>query len=167
MVSIEDIPMKVRWDVATRSATDMRQGYAMAFRNILNDRMVEDVVEAIWAQGGRQVKDVADSLGLPHGNAQEVNDALGIVSGIILGPGFKIETVDSDENRVVDRVTSCPVFESSKKQNLPASGPCIACKAFNKYAVESLNPNYTQHTTKRMCMGDEYCESIIEENKGD
>lgn len=37
-----------------------------------------------------------------------------------------------------------------------------ACMAFDKSAIENLNPNYTHKLNANMCSGDRSCEMVIE-----
>lgn len=163
MVSMEDIPAKLRWKIAAESSNSLAMGYSLAFRQVLDDKVVNRIEESVWAEGGKQVKDIADALGLPAGSIQEVDETWGIIGGILI-PGVEGEVVKSNDKRVVTRITSCPLFNSQKEIGLEnGEGMCIACRAFNKNAVESLNPEYTQRFTRRMCMGDDHCESVVEE----
>jgi hypothetical protein len=37
-----------------------------------------------------------------------------------------------------------------------------SCQAYGKSIVENLNPNYTQRFESGMCLGDSYCENVVE-----
>ncbi len=161
MKSVEDIPAEVRWKIAAQSSISLAMGYNMAFRQVLDDKVVDKIEESIWAEGGKQVKDIADSIGLPAGNAPEADKTWEIISNILI-PGIEGEVVDSGPEMVVTKITSCPMLNNQREMGLKDEGRCIACRAFNKNAVESLNPNYTQSFTSRMCLGDDYCESVVE-----
>jgi hypothetical protein len=161
MVSIEDIPPEIRWEIAAKSAVSLAMSYSLAFRQVLDDKVVDKIEENIWAEGGKQVKDIADSLGLPAGNVQEIDETWEIVSNILI-PGTEGEIVDSSPERVVTKITSCPMLNNERELGLDDEGICIACRAFNKNAVKSLNPYYTQSFISRMCLGDDYCESVVE-----
>ncbi|MCE7699905.1 MAG: hypothetical protein K8E24_014150 [Methanobacterium paludis] len=161
MVSIEDIPPEIRWEIAAKSSISLAMGYSTAFRQVLDDKVVDKIEESIWAEGGKQVKDIANSIGLPAGNAPEVDETWEIVSNILI-PGIEGKVVDSNPDRAVSKITSCPMLNNQREMGLKDGGTCIACRAFSKNAVESLNPNYTQSFISRMCLGDDYCESLVE-----
>lgn len=163
-MELEDIPAEVRWEIATKSAQSLSIGYGMAFRQILGEETVAQVEEAIWAEGGKEIKNIADSLGLPAGNAIEVDDAFGFVGMILLGK-FEYETLEATNERVIQRVTSCPNLNSLKEMNAPIVSTSHICQVYSTIAVEELNPKYTQKFGKRMCAGDEYCEYAVELKK--
>jgi hypothetical protein len=163
-MELEDIPAEVRWEIATRSAQSLSIGYSQAFRQILGDETVEKVEEAIWAEGGKEIKTIADSMGLPAGNAIEVDDAFGFLGMIILGK-MEYETLEATKDRVVQRITSCPNLNAHKEMNIPITSMPHLCQVFSTSAVEELNPEYTQSFSKRICAGDEYCEYAIELKK--
>lgn len=161
MAIIEDIPPEIRWQIATKSANTMPFVYDMFFRKVLGDR-VEDIELQIWVEGGKEVKNIANELGLPAGNAIEVNDALGIVSTILLGPELKSEIVNVAEDKVVERITGCPMLNRAKEMEQDAHLHPAHCQAYCRSAVDKLNPNYAQRFDKRMCDGDPYCENVVE-----
>jgi hypothetical protein len=162
-MSVKDIPPEIRWEIAARLSSNLARGYSSALKHVMGEKIVK-MEEAIWAEEGKQVKNIATSLGLPAASAPEVDDAWLTVASIII-PGIKSEIVDSSLNKVVDKITSCSMCSEQKNLGLPIQDVCKICKAFNKNAVESLNPDYTQSFTKRMCRGDDYCESVVELKK--
>jgi hypothetical protein len=163
MVNMEDVPVELRWRIAAEASNNLAMGYSLAFRQVLDDKVVNRIEESVWAEGGKQMKDIADSLQMPTGNIQEVDETWGVIGGILI-PGIEGEVVESNNKRMVTRITSCPLLNNQKEVGLEeGEGMCIACRAFNKNAVESLNPQYTQRFTRRMCLGDSYCESVVEE----
>jgi hypothetical protein len=104
MVSIEDIPPEIRWEIAAESSASLAMSYSMAFRQVLNDKVVDKIEEGIWAEGWKQVKDIADFLGLPSGNVQEIDKTWEIVSNILI-PRTEGEIVDSSPEIVVTKIT--------------------------------------------------------------
>jgi hypothetical protein len=163
MVSIKDVPAEARWEIATRSAnfaTVARD--AMLRKAFDNDEIIDEIEQRIWAEGGRAVRDIAISLGLPSGNAIEIDEALGVVSAIILGPGFDAEVTEASESRVNGRITSCPMLNTHKELGVPTTGTHLHCQAFCENGIQGMNPRYAMVYTKRMCRGDDCCEYAIE-----
>ncbi|MBU4536171.1 MAG: hypothetical protein KKF16_10270 [Euryarchaeota archaeon] len=163
-MELEDIPAEVRWEIATKTALSLSIGYGMTFRQILDEEVVSQVEEAIWAEGGKQIKEIADTLVLPTENAIEVNDAYGIIGMILLGK-MEYETLEATNDRVVERITDCPNLNVHKETGTPIITMPHICQVYSTSAVEELNPKYTQSFSKRMCEGDEYCEYTLELKK--
>lgn len=163
-MELEDIPAEVRWEIATKAALTSSMGYNMAFREIVGAKTVDQVEDAVDTEAGRQVKIIADSLGLPAASAIEVDDAFGIVGMIIMGK-MEYEPVEITNNRVVQHITNCPILNTGKEMNAPIGSMPNHCQAFSKSAVEGLNQKYTHNFSKQMCAGDEYCQYAIELKK--
>jgi hypothetical protein len=162
MANIEDIPAEVRWEMATRSASSQSAAFDMMVRPIIGDKM-DEIWDQIMAEGGKGSKAMAESLGLPTGNAIEVDDASSIIAEIIMGPEFKYEVIEADEDRVRGRFTGCPWLNALQRAGLrPTAGFPNPCQSYSQNSVESLNPKYTMRYDKRMCTGDQYCEYVIE-----
>ncbi len=165
MVSIKDIPAEVRWEIATKAANSQSVVYDMLVRQIIGDK-VDEIWNVIMTEGGKGSKAMAESLGLPPSNAAEIDDVLGIISAIILGPGFESDVLEANEDRVIERMTGCPMLNAHRCIGYgPTAGTPAHCQAFCQSSVESLNPRYTLRYSKRMCTGDPYCEYAIELKK--
>ena len=163
-MELEDIPAEVRWEIATKAALASSIGYNMAFREILGDETVDQIEEAADIEAGREVKTIADFLGFSTTNAIEVDDAYGIVGMIIMGK-MEYETLQATNERVVQRLTNCPMLNANKEMNATCESMPNHCQAFGKSAVEELNPRYTHNFSKQMCAGDEYCQYTVELKK--
>lgn len=163
-MEFEDIPAEVRWEIATKAYLASSVGYGMAFRQILGEETVRKVEEVIMAEGGKEIKKIADSLDLPAENAIEVDDAFGFV-GMAMWGKTDYETLESSNDRVVQRITSCPNLNNHIEMNAPIISMPHLCQVFSTSAVEGLNPKYTQSFTKKMCVGDDYCEYAVELKK--
>lgn len=160
-MELEDIPAEVRWQIATKAGQTLSIGYGLAFRQILGNEAVQEVEESIWAEGGKQIKAIADSLGLPVGNAIEVDDTFGVVGMTLLGK-MEYETVESNENKVVQRITDCPNLNTHKEMFAPIISMPHICQVYSNSAVENLNPKYNLKFNKNMCDGDECCEYCLD-----
>lgn len=164
MLSIKDVPAEVRWEIATRAANSQSVTYDMLVREIIGDK-IDEIWNLIIAEGGKESRALAESLGLPASNAIEIENALDIISTIILGPELKGETLEADEERVVQKMTGCPMLNAHRNIGNAPIGTPAHCQAFCQNSVESLNPRYTLRYTKRMCTGDPHCEYVIELKK--
>ena len=162
-MSINDVPPEIRWEIAAKVSSNLARGYSSALRQVMDDKIVK-MEEAIWAEEGKQVKNITSSLKLPTETAPEVNETWLTVASIII-PGIESHVTNSNRNRVVTKITNCSMCSDQKDMDLPIGNLCRICEAFNKNAVESLNPDYTQNFTRRMCLGDSYCESIVKLKK--
>ena len=166
MVNINDIPAETRWEIATRSANFATVAQDALLREAFdNDEIIDEIEQRIWAGGGRAVRDIATALGLPSGNAIEIDEALGVVSAIILGPGFDAELTEASESLVKGRITSCPMLNTHRELGVPTAGTHLHCQAFCENGIQGMNPRYTTRYTKRMCTGDDCCEYAVELKK--
>ncbi len=164
MVTIEDIPAELRWEITAKSATILPIVYDMIFRKALGAKY--DAIELpIWVEGGKEVKKIAQALGLPTENAKDISDTYGIISKIIFGPELKSRMVERKADRAVSRGTECPFLNRAIEMGVNPALLINACQAYNRSAIENLNQKYTLKTTKRMCSGDPYCENAIELKK--
>lgn len=160
VMEMEDIPAEVKWKIATKTFQSFFSGYGIMFRQIMDERYVKYVEEAVWAEKGKEVKKIADILELPSKNAVDVSHTFKIIRTIIMGK-WKHKIQEKTTELVIDRFISCPNFNAREEMYVPVVSMPDLCQAYCTSAVESLNPEYTQMFTKRMCTGDDYCESII------
>lgn len=153
MASTEDIPAQVRWEIATKAANSQSVVYDMLVRQIIGDK-VDEIWKVIMSEGGKEAKVMAESLGLPAKNAKEIEDAFGIISTILMGPGFESEILEANEDRMIVRLTGCPMLNAHRRVGYgPTSGTPFHCQEFCQSSVQSLNPRYVIRYSKRMCIG--------------
>jgi hypothetical protein len=164
MVSIKDIPAELRWEIATKAANSQSVVYDMLVRQIIGDK-IDEIWNVIMTEGGKGSKAMAESLGLPTSNAAEIDDALSIISAIVLGPEIEGDVIEANEDLVIERITGCPMLNAHRNVGSPTVGTPAHCQAFCQSSVESLNPRYTLQYNKRMCTGDPHCEYAIERKK--
>lgn len=161
MVTIEDIPAEVRWEIAARSATAMTGAYGVFLGKVLGDRYNE-IVRQIWIEGGKEAKGLAEKLSLPVKDARDVDEAWGLLSQILYGPEITWVTVDAGKDRAVDRITGCPFLNRHREMGAKTEEIFDGCQAYCRSVVESLNPGYTQRFESAMCRGAPYCVSVVE-----
>jgi hypothetical protein len=56
----------------------------LKIRKALGERY-DAAMLSIWVEGGREMKRIADALGLPKENAGDISDTYGLISRILLG----------------------------------------------------------------------------------
>ena len=69
--------------------------------------------------------------------------------------GEEVEVTEISENRMMIKVTRCPL-------NFDKPEMCLAHTMMEKTVVEELSPNLTYRIGKSIPAGDPYCEHIIE-----
>ena len=165
MVSIEDIPAEQRWEIAARAASAIPLAYDIAFREAIGEKY-DEIERPIYIEAGKEIKNLASALGLPTGNAREINETSGIIATILNGPELKVETTEEGDDRTVGTVTQCPILNRAVEMGLdPKIVALTACQTYHKSAVENLNPGFNLQVNKSMCSGDPYCEMVIERRK--
>ena len=164
MVSIEDIPAEVRWEIAARAAVATPLAYDMVFREVLGDKY-DEIERPIYIGAGKEMKSLATALGLPTDNARDLDDTEAVLLTILYGPEFEFENVEETEDMVVSKMTGCAVLNQALGMGLDPKVVCLAaCQTLGKSTIENLNPKYTMRFNKTMCAGDPYCETVIELN---
>ena len=166
MVSLEDIPFKERWKIASKSASFVPLMYDSHFRKVLGEKY-DEIERPIWIEAGKEIKNLAMSLGLPSGNARQIGETLGIINSISYGPESRYETLEETKHGVIGKMTGCAILNSAMQMGLdPKIVALPACRTLIRSAVESLNPDYTiLPGTMNMCSGDNYCELVIERRR--
>lgn len=165
MVSIEDIPVETRWEIAAKAASSVPLLYDKYFRKVLKEKY-DDNERPIWIESGKEMKNLAEVLDLPRDKALEISESLGIMGTILYGPEMKTELVDATEDRAVGRKIQCSVLNRANEMGLdPKISAQRACMVFMKTAVETLNPAFAYQLNKSMCSGDDYCEMVIEKRR--
>ena len=162
MVSIEDIPVEVRWEIAAKAASATPLAYDMVFREVLGDKY-DEIERPIYIEAGKEMKSLATALGLPTGNARDLGDAQRVLTTILYGPEFELGKAEGTGDRAVGMVTGCAVLNQALEMGLDSKVVCLeACQTICKSTIENLNPKYTQRFTSNMCAGDPYCEMVTE-----
>jgi hypothetical protein len=96
-----------------------------------------------------------------HKGASEIDNVFGVVSNIIFGPNFDWKISCSAEDKLVMKITGCPLLKEANRKGRDLEELSRACETYCKSAVENLNPKCTQRFSKMMCAGDDYCENVI------
>jgi len=160
MVDIEDIPPKLRWEIAAKSASAIPVAYDLFFRKALGERY-DEIEMPIWTEAGREVGRLATALWLPADDAEGICETMAIASKILFGPEFRGEMAEAADDRAVWKITECPVLNRAMEMAMKPDRILHACEVYVKSAVENLNPRYSHSFEKRMCAGDPFCESVV------
>jgi len=137
MVSLEDIPFKERWKIASKSASIVPLLYDSHFRKVLGDKY-DEIERPIWMEIAKEMKGLAMSLGLPSGNARQIGETLGIINSISFGPESRFGTLEDTENGAIGKVTGCAILNSAMQMGLdPKIVALPACTTTIQSAVES------------------------------
>ena len=81
-----------------------------------------------------------------------------IISNIAIGPEFQVERIESKNGKTTGKITGCPFSNRLKEfgitDDLLTSGDTAYCRTLSR----SLTPDAAILHTKRMHLGDPYCE---------
>ena len=82
MISLEDVPVETRWEIAAKSASTVPLLYDKYFRKVLKEKY-DDIERPIWIESGKEMKNLAEVLDLPRDKAHEISESLGIIGAIL------------------------------------------------------------------------------------
>ncbi|MBI5680480.1 MAG: helix-turn-helix transcriptional regulator [Methanobacterium sp.] len=158
VLKLNDISQKrylsVAWNLINRSTHIKPSLREESDKSLEYHRSEEDI--------GKEIKTMADSMGLQAEDAVQIRDAWLTLTRIIMG-GVEHETIENTSNRVIENVTLCPAFNSHKETGAtPDKNMIEGCPRYCTILVETLNSKYAPRFTKKMCAGDDFCEVIIE-----
>jgi AcrR family transcriptional regulator len=145
--------LSVSWNLTNRSTHIKPSIREESEKSVTEHRAMEDIT--------KEIKGMIDSMNLSGENAIEIVESWTILVKILMGnPVFT--SVERSKEKVVNHITSCPVQIDDVKDINATKNSIEGCQRYCKIVVETLNPKYTQKFTKRICAGDDYCESIVE-----
>ena len=98
----------------------------------------------------------------PPEKETEIDELFCVVSNVIFGPKFDWDILEDGDERMVMKVTGCPLLKKAQENGRDLKELSCVCQNYCRSAVENLNPGYTQWYAKKMCAGDPYCENVIE-----
>lgn len=162
---IEKVPAEKRWEIATKGLTGAYVACASALQGAVSEAQYDQFSKMLWYQGGKTLKELVDTVGLPVGNAREIEEALEISARTSMGPEFEFEVVEASEDRCVARLTKCAWHERWKEMGLAKDLCGTGHQSWGDAAVESVNPDFAYTLVKSMLRGDPYCEFVIERKR--
>lgn len=163
--TIDKIPEKMRWEIATNGLTGAYTAITNAFKDAVGENKYNEFNGPLWYEAGKGAKELADSLGLKVEIPEDLATLFELATVASMGPDFKWEIVESSEDRCVTKNVKCPWYERFKEQGIDFDYCGSGHQIYGEGVCDSLNLNFTATLTKSMPRGDAYCETIIERKK--
>jgi hypothetical protein len=163
--TIETIPDKTRWEIATKSLTGAYIAISNALKQAVGQKGFDEFNGPLWRQAGRGAQEFAQTLGLATETPGDVEGIIHLLAKTSMGPEFQFNIVESTKDRCVGTTTECPWYKRWKEQGLDMDTCGAGHQAWGDGAAESLNPNFTFKLTKNMVRGDSHCEWVVERKK--
>ena len=163
--SIDKIPEKTRWEMATQGLTAAYIAISNALKQAVGQEKFEEFNGPLWYEAGKGAREFADTFGLATDTAEEIEEVTHLLASASMGPEFVFEVVEASEDRCVGRTTQCPWHKRWKEQGLDFDSCGEGHQRWGDGAAESLNPDFTFQLTKNMVRGDSHCEWVVERKK--
>jgi len=163
--TIEAIPEKTRWEMATKGLTGAYIAISNALKRAVGQKKFEEFNGSLWYEAAKGAKEFAGSFGLPTENAGDVQRVMDLLAQASMGPEFEFEIAESTKDRCVGRTTRCPWHKRWKESGLDFDTCGVGHQRWGDGATESLNPDFTFRLTKNMVRGDSHCEWVVERKK--
>lgn len=160
--TIDMIPEKTRWEIATRGLTGAYTAISRALQQAVGQNGFEEFNGPFWFRAGKGAKDFANGLGVPARTAPEIEAVTHLMAQAAMGPEFAFEIVEATDDRCVGKTTQCPWHNRSQEQGLDFDCCGAGHQNWGDGAVESLNPDFTFKLLKNMNRGDSHCEWVVE-----
>ncbi len=106
--TIETIPEKTRWEIATQGLTGAYIAISNALQQAVGQKKFEEFNGSLWFEAGKGAKEFADTLGLATENAEDIEGITHLLAQASMGPEFVFEVVEATEDRCVGKTTQCP-----------------------------------------------------------
>src|SRR5438876_704600 len=163
--TIESVPEKARWEIATKGLTGAYIAISNALKQAVGQKKFEEFNAPLWREAAKGAKGFAESFGLATATAGDVEGVIHLLASASMGPEFKFEIVESTQDRCVGKTTECPWHKRWKEQGLDMDTCGAGHQAWGEGAAEALNPSFTFRLTKNMLLGDPHCEWVVERKK--
>ena len=163
--TIEAIPEKTRWEIATKGLTGAYIAISNALKQAVGQEKFEEFNGPLWHQAGLGGKEFANGLGLATETAGDVESVMHLMAQAAMGPEFVFQVVESTPDRCVGKTTECPWHKRWKEQGVAFDTCGAGHQAWGDGVAESVNPNFTFKLTRNMVRGDSHCEWVVERKK--
>ena len=163
--TIDMIPEKTRWEIATKGLTGAFVAISNALKQAAGQKNFEEFNGMLWYEAGKGAKELAVTLGLATENAEDIEGVTHLTAQASMGPECTFEVAEATKDRCVGKTTQCPWHQRWKEQGLDFDMCGAGHQKWGDGAVESLNPNFTFRLTKNMVRGDSHCEWVVERKK--
>src|SRR5712691_10328832 len=97
--TIEAIPEKTRWEIATKGLTGVYIAISNALKQAVGQKKFEEFNGPLWHQAGKGAKEFADTFGLATESAGDVEEVIHLLAKASMGPEFKFEIVETGTDR--------------------------------------------------------------------
>ncbi len=164
-MKVDQVPDEAKWGMAAKGLTGALAAHMNALYDLLGKEKYEEVIAQIWGQIGKGSAEEVKASGMPVDNAKMMGEAGVNVCMCAMGPEYKIEQIESSEDKTVMKITQCPWKNRMSEFGISHDLLSACDVAFWKNFVETLNPNITMRHGKQMHLGAPYCEWIFETKK--
>jgi hypothetical protein len=164
MPDLKSIPDGVKWRLATKLTALLPALYDSAYRGVVGEKY-DAIEQEIWMEISRMVSDIVHDLSLPASNAGELADSMRVVMGILFGPDYTAETLETSHGGAVILVKRCPLPDCGLDREAGDSSTFHKCMVLTLTTIPLLNKGYSARFVRTMCTGDRQCEIKIEETK--
>jgi len=164
MPDLKSIPDGVKWRLAAKLAALLPALYDSAYRGVVGKKY-DEIEQEIWIELSRMASEIVHDLSLPTSNPGELADSLRIVMGILFGPDYTAETLETSHGGAVVLVKRCPLPDSGLDRGAGDPSTFHKCMVLTLTTIPLLNKGYSARFVRTMCTGDRQCEIKIEETK--
>jgi hypothetical protein len=113
---LEKIPFEKRWAIATQSFNGGCMGYIQVLLGIVGKEKLAEIEAKMWSEGMKMsFLNFMEEFKMTVEDAVDAANLAAVFAILTLGPECEIERLKESRNRVVDRYTNCPWWESAKQ----------------------------------------------------
>ena len=116
--TIDKIPEKTRWEIATKGLTGAYIAISKALKEAVGQKKFEEFNGSLWYQAGKGAKEFADTLGIAAKNAEDIEGVTHLLAQASMGPEFVFEVVEATNDRCVGKTSQCPWHKRWKEQGV-------------------------------------------------
>ena len=113
--TIETIPEKTRWEIATKGLTGAFIAMSKALKEAAGQKKFEEFNGSLWYEAGKGAKEFADNLGLATENAKDVEAVTHLLALASMGPEFVFEVVEAQYKNMLHGDSHCEWVVERKK----------------------------------------------------
>ena len=157
MADLNSIPDETRWRIAAEFSATMPALYDHAFRETVGGRY-DEIEQEVWMEAAKIIVDIAKSLSLPTGTAQDLAESMRVVMVILFGPEFKSEALEVSKDGAVIIIRRCPLLLNGSDAGTGGERTFRKCMAFTLTGIPMLNRDFSARFVRTMCTGDRQCE---------
>ena len=157
MADLNSIPDDTKWRIAAEFSATLPALYDHAFREIVGERY-DEIEQEVWMEAAKIIFDIAKSLSLPTGTAQDLAETMRIVMVILFGPEFKSEALEVSKDGAVIIIRRCPLLAAGYEAGTDGERTFRKCMAFTLTGIPLLNRDFSARFVRTMCTGDRQCE---------